>query len=91
MCETKTKVARCKVCGCTDDHACVVREVPCCWIERDLCSACAPIATLVATAEGREWVRYLVDVTEATIAFHAPSPILTNALIASRKRFSPPS
>lgn len=28
----------CKVCGCTDDHAC---EGGCFWVAEDLCSACA--------------------------------------------------
>jgi hypothetical protein len=28
---------RCRVCGCTDDHAC---EGGCYWVEEDLCSAC---------------------------------------------------
>jgi len=31
----------CRVCGCDDMHACVVRRVPCHWVEDDLCSACA--------------------------------------------------
>lgn len=31
----------CQVCGCTDSRACVVRGVPCHWVEEDLCSACA--------------------------------------------------
>lgn len=31
-------VATCRVCGCTDDHAC---EGGCWWVEADLCSACA--------------------------------------------------
>lgn len=29
--------ARCRVCGCTDDHACAGG---CYWVEKDLCSAC---------------------------------------------------
>jgi hypothetical protein len=29
----------CRLCGCTDDHAC---NPPCSWVERDLCSACVP-------------------------------------------------
>lgn len=28
----------CRVCGCTDRHAC---EGGCWWVEEDLCSACA--------------------------------------------------
>lgn len=32
---------RCRVCGCTDDRACVSQdEGPCYWVEEDLCSAC---------------------------------------------------
>lgn len=33
----------CRVCGCTDDRACVdpVTGEPCHWVEDDLCSACA--------------------------------------------------
>jgi hypothetical protein len=30
----------CRVCGCTDDNACVGLDGPCYWIEADLCSAC---------------------------------------------------
>ena len=31
----------CRICGCTDDRAC---KGGCHWIDRDLCSACAPKA-----------------------------------------------
>lgn len=32
---------RCRVCGCTQDHACVDDEHgPCWWVEPDLCSHC---------------------------------------------------
>ena len=37
-------VPQCRVCGCTDDdcYDCYVRTgAPCCWVEPDLCSACA--------------------------------------------------
>jgi hypothetical protein len=30
----------CRVCGCTEDKACVADGVPCSWVEDDLCSAC---------------------------------------------------
>lgn len=33
---------RCRICGCTDDRACVTDGVPCHWVEDDLCSACVP-------------------------------------------------
>ncbi len=28
----------CRVCGCTDHHACITPEGPCRWVEADLCS-----------------------------------------------------
>lgn len=41
---------RCRVCGCTEDAACINQQTgePCYWIEWDLCSACT-LATEVAT------------------------------------------
>ncbi|KKL24683.1 hypothetical protein LCGC14_2412890 [marine sediment metagenome] len=30
----------CRVCGCTDDNACVVQGKPCSWVFNDLCDAC---------------------------------------------------
>ena len=33
---------RCRVCGCTNSSPCMEADgFPCCWVERDLCSACA--------------------------------------------------
>ena len=33
---------RCRVCSCTDYSPCIEPDgFPCCWVERDLCSACA--------------------------------------------------
>jgi hypothetical protein len=36
-------IGRCRVCGCTDDNACVTNGTPCSWVdaEHTLCSACA--------------------------------------------------
>ena len=34
-------VRTCRQCGCTDVRACRVAGVPCCWVQDDLCSACA--------------------------------------------------
>lgn len=39
-----TEVPSCRVCGCTDDRACMTEHGPCSWVEADLCSACAPMA-----------------------------------------------
>src|SRR5690349_5772136 len=31
----------CRVCGCTEDKACLTTAGPCWWVEPGLCSACA--------------------------------------------------
>jgi hypothetical protein len=37
----------CRVCGCTDDAACVNADgETCCWVAQDLCSACEPDAEM---------------------------------------------
>lgn len=39
-----SKPYQCKICGCTDEHACAPRfegDAPCHWISEDLCSHCA--------------------------------------------------
>ena len=33
---------KCRVCGCTQEKACLVKGSPCHWVEWDLCSACDP-------------------------------------------------
>ena len=38
MTTVTTSVRRCRVCGCTDAHAC---PGGCYWVAPDLCSACA--------------------------------------------------
>ncbi|WP_268626938.1 hypothetical protein [Paenibacillus alvei] len=40
--EEEIEVGVCKICGCTDDNACVTFGEPCHWIndEHDICSAC---------------------------------------------------
>lgn len=36
--------AKCRLCGCTDDNACVdLLGQPCHWVEPNICSACAPV------------------------------------------------
>lgn len=32
---------RCRVCGCTQNQACVTDAGPCHWVAPDLCSGCA--------------------------------------------------
>ena len=54
-------VAKCRVCGCTDDDCseCIERTgKPCHWVEEDLCSACADDwlfaeVIMLTLAEGR--------------------------------------
>jgi len=43
----QAEVRRCRVCGCTDDNACMGPEGPCSWAEIDLCSSCAAERELV--------------------------------------------
>ena len=40
-------IRQCRVCGCTDDHAC---DGGCDWVETDLCSSCAQVASPGSTA-----------------------------------------
>lgn len=42
---------KCRVCGCTEDHACAGG---CSWVEEDLCSACAKPAKKKAKAKRRK-------------------------------------
>jgi hypothetical protein len=37
MCNSTGRLRSCRICGCTDDHAC---QGGCHWVEKDLCSAC---------------------------------------------------
>ena len=34
------RVRRCRICGCTQNRACMTQYGPCYWVEYDLCSAC---------------------------------------------------
>jgi len=51
---------KCRVCGCTDARACICEGLPCCWVEEDLCSACATPAELVRSEQGRAWYERFV-------------------------------
>lgn len=33
----------CRLCGCTDEHACEVNGQPCVWVKENLCSACGAV------------------------------------------------
>jgi hypothetical protein len=47
------KTPRCRVCGCTQDRACVSEDGPCWWVEADLCSACATTAQIAVAGLDR--------------------------------------
>ncbi len=35
----------CRICACSEEDACLSGQgIACCWVEDDLCSACAPVA-----------------------------------------------
>lgn len=42
-------IRACRVCGCTDDRACVDDRTkqPCHWVAQDLCSACVGLEQLI--------------------------------------------
>lgn len=42
----------CKICGCTENHACVTEKGPCSWILPNLCSACAVELSPEENAQG---------------------------------------
>jgi hypothetical protein len=53
-------LAHCRICGCTDEHACLDDEVgPCWWLEPDLCSHCGEPAIVAA-----EYDRLVLRVSE---------------------------
>ena len=48
---------RCRVCNCTDRTPCHVLDVPCCWVEEDLCSACSTVSQLLRSEDlGLQWL-----------------------------------
>lgn len=48
---------KCRKCGCTDRRACLVLDVPCCWVAEDLCSACATVPQLLESEDaGFPWL-----------------------------------
>jgi len=43
--------SKCRVCGCTNEKACMTRDGPCYWINDDLCSACALPSVILFMAD----------------------------------------
>jgi hypothetical protein len=61
-----TAVARCRVCGCTEDHARVDDQVgPCWWLEPNLCSHHCGEPALVAA----EYDRLVAELSPEESAF----------------------
>lgn len=64
-------VRHCRVCGCSDEDACRVTVEtsaaveadlpPCCWVELDLCSYCAPVSAVLQTEIGQRWLLAVGD------------------------------
>jgi hypothetical protein len=60
------EAASCVICGCTEERACDVQGVPCCWVGPRLCSGCAPLHAVLQTEHGRQWAR---------LVLHGPEPM----------------
>lgn len=58
----------CLRCGCTEDRACHVNGVACCWVGERLCSACARIDELAGDELGIEWAQLVLDHTRMLLA-----------------------
>ncbi len=39
---------KCRVCGCTEDNACVTEHGSCHWVQENLCSVCADFSQMPA-------------------------------------------
>ena len=66
----------CRVCGCTDDHAC---EDICYWVQEDLCSSCASGAVFDPTGQYRYLLTRLWDETRPTAVFVMLNPSTADA------------
>lgn len=72
-----TDSATCRGCGCSDPLACVGADgLPCCWVERTLCSNCAglTVTELVARMERQELLARLVELGLEPHLAEAPPP-----------------
>ena len=52
--KAKAKKRTCRVCGCTDEKACLTACGPCFWVTRNLCSGCATAAQ-IGRALAKRW------------------------------------
>lgn len=64
------EVRQCSVCHCTEQDPCYVHGVSCCWLEEDLCAACAPIEKIVTDPIGQVW--NLEVIAEAQTGLYEP-------------------
>lgn len=75
---TKPKVQTCRVCGCTDEKACVDKNTgeTCTWVEEDLCSRCLgpPVEVGTEPEEPAQDKGYVCN----ACGFTFPSPMNAN-------------
>jgi len=48
---TRTTPRKCRICGCTDNRACMSSRGPCYWVEPDLCSGCVVTASVLESID----------------------------------------
>jgi hypothetical protein len=67
-----TTVRTCRVCGCTEDNACVVHDPQtgqiddaCLWVEADLCCACIPGASTMWQHPSPASIAHAAEIREA--------------------------
>ena len=65
---------QCRECRCTDDRCCSLAGVPCYWIERDLCSTCAPIGRVLESRGGLVWLLTVAAAITAAVEQELSDP-----------------
>jgi hypothetical protein len=77
----------CRVCGCTDDHAC---NPPCAWFEPGLCTTCALAAEVIGAwtdAAVTPSLTNLLNEADLKITGHLLPAVAENAKDAERLRY----
>jgi hypothetical protein len=64
--------SKCRLCGCTQDRACVTRGYPCYWVVPGLCSGCLPKAAHKATLTVRQLLLLIWCMRAKQAAAYAP-------------------